>query len=60
MATIRLGAVSLSALLIAAPAFAQLDKDDVKDLNQAAAVLGEIRNAPDAGIPEGSGRKPSA
>jgi lipid-binding SYLF domain-containing protein len=57
MGAIKLGAVSLSALLMAAPAFAQLDKDDVKDLNEATAVLGEIRSDPDRGIPDGIWQK---
>ena len=38
--------------LVATTAFATLSKDDVKRLNESAAVLSEIRNAPDNGIPE--------
>src|SRR5688572_6736333 len=57
MCPLRLGAVSLTALLMATPAFAQLDKDDVEELNEAAAVLGEIRNVPDKGIPEAIWKK---
>ena len=53
----RLGAASLTALLMATPAFAQLDKDDVKELNEAATVLGEIRSTPDKGIPEAIWKK---
>ena len=52
MCAMRLSAVSLTALLMATPAFAQLDKDDIEELNEAAAVLGELRNVPDKGIPE--------
>jgi lipid-binding SYLF domain-containing protein len=52
MCALRLGAASLTALLMATPAFAQLDKDDAELLNEATAVLGEIRNVPDKGIPE--------
>jgi lipid-binding SYLF domain-containing protein len=49
--------VILTALLVATPAFAQLDKDDIKELNDATAVLGDIRNAPDKGIPDTIWRK---
>lgn len=45
-------AVGLAGLLLAAPAFAQLDKDDIEELTEARAVLGELRNVPDKGIPE--------
>jgi lipid-binding SYLF domain-containing protein len=38
--------------LIASSAFAALKKDDVKRLNESAAVLAELRHAPDSGIPE--------
>jgi len=38
--------------LMASSAFAALKKDDVKRLNDSAAVLAELRNAPDSGIPE--------
>jgi lipid-binding SYLF domain-containing protein len=44
--------MTLAALLMATPAFAQLDKDDIKHLNEAAAALGEIRSVPDKSIPE--------
>ena len=40
-------------LPMAASAFGQLKKDDIEKLNDAAAVLTEIRNAPDKGIPDG-------
>jgi lipid-binding SYLF domain-containing protein len=42
----------VTALLVAATAFAQLSKSDTKKLNEATAVLSEIRNAPDNGIPD--------
>src|SRR5688572_3980374 len=57
MCALRLGAVSLTALLMATPTFAQLEKDDVDELNEAATVLGEIRNAPDKGVPEAIWKK---
>jgi lipid-binding SYLF domain-containing protein len=38
--------------LMASSAFAALKKDDVKRLNDSAAVLAELRNTPDSGIPE--------
>jgi lipid-binding SYLF domain-containing protein len=53
----KLGFASLAALLVAAPALAQLDKDDIKELNEAAAVVRDLRDAPDKGIPEGIWRK---
>jgi SH3 domain-containing YSC84-like protein 1 len=40
------------ALLVSIPAFAALSKDEVKRLNEAAAVLTELRNTPDKGIPD--------
>ena len=43
---------SVTALLVAATAFAQLSKSDIKKLNEATTVLSEIRNAPDNGIPD--------
>jgi lipid-binding SYLF domain-containing protein len=43
---------SVTALLVAATAFAQLSKSDTKKLNEATTVLSEIRNAPDNGIPD--------
>jgi SH3 domain-containing YSC84-like protein 1 len=43
---------SVSAFLVAATAFAQLSKSDIKKLNEATTVLSEIRNAPDNGIPD--------
>ena len=57
MCALRLGAVVVTALLMAAPAFAQLDKGDIEELNEAAAVVGEIRNVPDKGIPEAIWKK---
>jgi lipid-binding SYLF domain-containing protein len=44
--------VTMSLLLFAAAAFAAVSKDGVKRLNEATAVLNEIRSAPDNGIPE--------
>jgi lipid-binding SYLF domain-containing protein len=43
---------SVMALLVAATAFAQLSKHDTQKLNEAAAVVSEIRDAPDKGIPD--------
>jgi Uncharacterized conserved protein len=40
------------ALLVATTAFAALSKDDVKLLNKSAAVLTDLRNAEDNGIPD--------
>jgi lipid-binding SYLF domain-containing protein len=40
------------ALLVASSAFAALAKDEVKRLRESAAVLSELRAAPDQGIPE--------
>jgi len=39
-------------LVIASSAFADLTKEEVKRLNEAGAVLTELRNVPDKGIPE--------
>jgi lipid-binding SYLF domain-containing protein len=47
----------LMSLILATPAFAQLDKDDIEELNEATAVLGELRNVPDKGIPEAIWKK---
>jgi lipid-binding SYLF domain-containing protein len=52
MKTLRIVLATLASLCIATTAFATLSKDDVKRLNEAAAVLNEIRNAPDNGIPD--------
>src|SRR5947207_328995 len=41
-----------AALLLAATAFAALSKDETKRLNEASAVLTELRTAPDKGVPE--------
>jgi len=46
-----LAAVGAATLLASATAFGS-SKDDLKRLNEATIVLGEIRNAPDTGIPE--------
>ena len=53
----RLGAVVVTALLMATPAVAQLDKGDIEELSEAAAAVGEIRNVPDKGIPDAIWRK---
>jgi len=52
MKSLKTVAVGAAALLVATTAFATLSRDDVKKLDQAAAVLSEIRNAPDGGIPD--------
>lgn len=39
-------------LLIASSAFAALTKEEVKRLNESGAILNELRNSPDKGIPE--------
>jgi len=57
MCVLRLSAVTVTALLMATPSFAQLDKDDIEELREATAVLGEIRNVPDKGIPEAIWKK---
>ena len=43
--------------LIASSAFASLSKDEVKRLSDAAAIVSELRHAPDRGIPEELWRK---
>jgi len=52
MKTLKTVAAGAAAFLVATTAFATLSKDDVKKLDEAAAVLSEIRSAPDGGIPE--------
>src|SRR5262245_66496798 len=52
MRTLRTAVVCVTSVLVASTAFATLSKDDVKRLNESAAVLSEIRNAPDGGIPD--------
>jgi lipid-binding SYLF domain-containing protein len=49
MKTVVAGAL---ALLVATTAFAALTKDQVKRLNEATAVLTQIRSSPDKGIPD--------
>jgi lipid-binding SYLF domain-containing protein len=44
--------VGCMSLLIATAAFASLSKDEVKRLDESAAILRELRNAPDKAIPE--------
>src|SRR5690242_7267115 len=44
--------VGAAALLVGASAFGAPSKDDAKRLNQSTAVLTEIRNVSDSGIPE--------
>src|SRR5688572_29609084 len=57
MCALRLGAVAVTALLMATPALAQLDKDDIEQLRDAAAAVGEIRDVPDKGIPDAIWKK---
>ena len=52
MRSLKTIVASATVLLMAASAFGQLSKDDLEKLNDAAAVLTEIKNAPDKGIPE--------
>jgi SH3 domain-containing YSC84-like protein 1 len=52
MKILRTVVAGLASLLVATSAFATLSKDDVKKLDEAAAVLSDIRYAPDSGIPE--------
>ena len=52
MLTMKTVVASVTAVLLATSAFAQLKKHDIEKLNDAAAVLMEIRNAPDKGIPD--------
>ena len=53
MKTLKTVAAGVAALLVATTAFATtLSRDDVKKLDEAAAVLSEIRSAPDGGIPD--------
>ncbi len=61
MCALRLGAVGLTALLMATPAFAQLEKDDVEDLNEAATwYSGRSGMSLTKGFLRRSGRKPNA
>jgi len=43
---------SVTVLLMGASAFGQLKKSDIEKLNEAAAVLTELRNTPENGIPD--------
>src|SRR5262245_22252714 len=52
MRTLKTIVASATVLLMSASAFAGLSKNEIEKLNEAAAVLTEIRNAPDKGIPE--------
>lgn len=52
MKTMRIVVAGVSTLFVATTAFATLSKDDVKRINESAALLSEIRSAPDNGIPE--------
>jgi lipid-binding SYLF domain-containing protein len=52
MKHIKIAVGSAALLLVATAAFAALSKDEVKRLNEATAVLSEIRTAPDNGIPD--------
>jgi len=51
MRTMKTIAASITVLLMATSAFAQLKKDDIEKLNDAAMVLTELRNTPE-GIPD--------
>lgn len=51
MRTLKTIAASITVLLMATSAFAQLKKDDIEKLNDAAMVLTELRNTPE-GIPD--------
>jgi len=57
MRTLNTVVASAAALLMATTAFAQLKQHDTEKLNEAATVLGEIRNAPDNGIPDSIWKK---
>jgi SH3 domain-containing YSC84-like protein 1 len=52
MKTLRTVVAGVASLLVATSAFATLSKDDVKKLDESAAVLTEMRAAPDRGIPD--------
>ena len=53
-------AIAICALsLVASSAFAALSRDEVKRLTDAGAILSELRNAPDKGIPRISGTRRS-
>jgi SH3 domain-containing YSC84-like protein 1 len=53
MKMLRVVLAGVATLSVATTALATLSKDEVKRLNEAAAVLTEIRSAPDSGIPDG-------
>lgn len=57
MQTLKTVVASVTVLLVATSAFAQLKKSDIEKLNEAATVLTEIRNAPDKGIPDAIWKK---
>jgi SH3 domain-containing YSC84-like protein 1 len=57
MCALRLSAATVTALLMATPAFAQLNKDDIEELREAAATVREIRNVPDNDIPDAIWKK---
>src|ERR1044072_4870950 len=52
MRTMKAVVASVTVLLVATSAFAQLKKDDIAKLNDAATGVTELRNAPAKGIPE--------
>lgn len=52
MRTLRTGVAALATVLVASTAFATLTKEEAKRLNEAAAVLSELRTVPDRGIPD--------
>src|SRR4029078_2474453 len=43
---------AIGILLMASPSFAELSKDEVKRLSDSAAIVTELRDSPDKGIPE--------
>jgi lipid-binding SYLF domain-containing protein len=49
---VKICLASILVLLVSGSAFAAVSKDEVKRLNEAAAVLKELRNAPDKRIPD--------
>jgi lipid-binding SYLF domain-containing protein len=49
---VRICVAGTVALLVSTSAFAALSKDETKRLNEAAAVLTELRNAPDKQVPQ--------
>src|SRR6476469_977544 len=52
MKMLRTGVSGLVAILVASTAWATLTKEEAKRLNEATAVLSELRGVPDNGIPD--------